>query len=47
MSKNIEFISYLGDSLFMYLMIPNTIAIYLLRGEILKIINSYYDSKKL
>ena len=47
MSKNIEFISYLGDSLFMCLVVPNTIAIYLLKGEILKTINSYYGSKKL
>ena len=41
MSKNIEFISYLGDSLFMCLVIPNTIAIYFLRGEILNIINNF------
>lgn len=40
-SKNIEFISYLGDSLFMSLLIPNSIAIYLLRKEILSIINNF------
>ncbi|MGL9717973.1 MAG: alanine/glycine:cation symporter family protein [Wolbachia sp.] len=45
MSKNIEFISYLGDSLFMCLMIPNAIAIYLLRKEVLSTIDSYYNSK--
>ncbi|WP_341807839.1 amino acid carrier protein [Wolbachia endosymbiont (group E) of Neria commutata] len=45
MSKNIEFISYLGDTLFMCLMIPNTIAIYLLRREVLNTIDSYYSSK--
>lgn len=42
MSKNIEFISYLGDSLFMCLMIPNAVAIYLLRREVLNTIDSYY-----
>ncbi|WP_353286905.1 alanine/glycine:cation symporter family protein [Wolbachia endosymbiont (group A) of Anthophora plumipes] len=45
MSKNIEFISYLGDSLFMCLMIPNAVAIYLLRREVLNTIDSYYNSK--
>lgn len=40
-SKNIEFISYLGDGLFMCLVVPNTIAIYLLRKEILNTINNY------
>ncbi len=46
MSKNIEFISYLGDSLFMCLMIPNAAAIYLLRREVLNTIDSYYNSKR-
>ncbi|MGL9725714.1 MAG: alanine:cation symporter family protein [Wolbachia sp.] len=41
-SKNIEFISYLGDSLFVCLMIPNAVAIYLLRRKVLNTINSYY-----
>ncbi|MDG7053005.1 MAG: alanine:cation symporter family protein [Wolbachia endosymbiont of Alcedoecus sp.] len=45
-SKNIEFISYLGDSLFMSLMVPNAIAIYLLRKEVLNTIDSYYHSKR-
>lgn len=40
-SKNIEFISYLGDGLFMCLVVPNTIAIYLLRKEILNTISNY------
>ncbi|WP_168464030.1 alanine/glycine:cation symporter family protein [Wolbachia endosymbiont of Ctenocephalides felis wCfeT] len=46
MSKNIEFISCLGDSLFMCLMIPNAVAIYLLRGKILSAIDSFYSSKR-
>ena len=46
MSKNIEFISYLGDSLFMCLMIPNTVAIYLLRREVSNTIDYYYNSKR-
>ncbi|QDH19261.1 sodium:alanine symporter family protein [Wolbachia endosymbiont of Carposina sasakii] len=46
MSKNIEFISYLGESLFMCLMIPNAVAIYLLRREVLSTIDSYYNSKR-
>lgn len=41
-SKNIEFISYLGDSLFMFLIIPNAVAMYLLRREVLNTIDSYY-----
>ncbi len=45
MSKNIEFISYLGDSLFMCLMIPNAVAIYLLRREVSNTIDYYYNSK--
>lgn len=40
-SKNIEFISYLGDGLFMCLVVPNTIAICLLRKEIINTINNY------
>ncbi|WP_408647413.1 alanine/glycine:cation symporter family protein [Wolbachia endosymbiont of Pentidionis agamae] len=46
MSKNIEFISYLGDSLFMCLFILNTTSMYLLREEILNIVNFYYNSKR-
>lgn len=46
MSKNIEFISYLGDSLFMCLMIPNAVAIYLLRREVLNTMDSYYNAKR-
>ncbi|WCR59402.1 MAG: Amino-acid carrier protein AlsT [Wolbachia endosymbiont of Ctenocephalides felis wCfeF] len=46
MSKNIEFISYLGDSLFMCLMIPNTVAIYLLRREVSNTLDYYYYSKR-
>lgn len=45
MSKNIEFTSYLGNSLFMCLMVPNAVAIYLLRREVLNTIDSYYNSK--
>ncbi|MDR2548319.1 MAG: amino acid carrier protein [Rickettsiales bacterium] len=46
MSKNIEFISYLGDSLFMCLMIPNAVAVYLLRREISNTLDYYYYSKR-
>lgn len=46
MSKNIEFISYLGDSLFMCLMIPNAVAIYLLRREVSNTLDYYYYSKR-
>ncbi|MDR1139767.1 MAG: alanine:cation symporter family protein [Rickettsiales bacterium] len=46
MSKNIEFISYLGDSLFMCLMIPNAATIYLLRREVSNTIDYYYNSKR-
>ncbi|MDM8335373.1 alanine/glycine:cation symporter family protein [Wolbachia pipientis] len=46
MSKNIELISCLGDSLFMCLMIPNAIAMYLLRKEVLNTMDSYCNSKR-
>ncbi|UWI83326.1 alanine/glycine:cation symporter family protein [Wolbachia endosymbiont of Howardula sp.] len=45
-SENIEYISYMGESLFMCLIIPNSIAIFLLRKEILHVIDSYYNSKR-
>ncbi|MDR0288788.1 MAG: alanine:cation symporter family protein [Rickettsiales bacterium] len=45
-SKDIEFISYLGDSLFMCLMIPNAVAIYLLRREVSNTLDYYYYSKR-
>ncbi|KLT22081.1 sodium/alanine symporter family protein [Wolbachia endosymbiont of Armadillidium vulgare str. wVulC] len=45
-SKNIEFISCLGDSLFMCLMIPNAVAIYLLRRDVSNAVDSYYERYK-
>ncbi|MDN5247701.1 MAG: amino acid carrier protein [Wolbachia endosymbiont of Tyrophagus putrescentiae] len=45
-SRDIGFISYLGDSLFMCLLIPNAIGIYLLRKEVSGAISSHYSSKR-